>query len=376
MRFAFFTHSVVSDWNHGNAHFLRGVARALVSLGHEVRIHEPEAGWSRRQLIAHEGPMALTELMGVCQDLRPRLYREEDLDLARVFEKADVVIVHEWTPPELVRRIGACRRAFPRCLLLFHDTHHRLVTEPDGMAAYDLSQFDGVLAFGRVLADLYLKRGLARRTFVWHEAADVSTFRPRRGLAQEGDLVWIGNWGDDERAAELREFLIEPVAALKLRASVYGVRWPKAAQRELGAAGIAFRGWLPNHRVPEAFARHRVTVHVPRRPYVEALPGIPTIRPFEALACGIPLVSAPWRDTEHLFAAGRDYLVATDGAAMRRLLAAVLARPRLRQRLRRNGLRTIRSRHTCAHRARELLAIVESLRTGTEREAALEEAVG
>ena len=39
------------------------------------------------------------------------------------------------------------------------------------------------------------------------------------------------------------------------------------------------------------FARYRVTVHVPRRPYVAALPGIPTIRPFEALACGIPLVS-------------------------------------------------------------------------------------
>ena len=44
-----------------------------------------------------------------------------------------------------------------------------------------------------------------------------------------------------------------------------------------------------------------MTVHVPRRPYVDALPGIPTIRVFEALACGIPLVSAPWRDEEGLF---------------------------------------------------------------------------
>jgi spore maturation protein CgeB len=40
------------------------------------------------------------------------------------------------------------------------------------------------------------------------------------------------------------------------------------------------------------------------------LPGIPTIRVFEALACGIPLVSAPWDDSEHLFRPGEDFLVA------------------------------------------------------------------
>ena len=57
--------------------------------------------------------------------------------------------------------------------------------------------------------------------------------------------------------------------------------------------------------MPEVFARFRVTVHVPRRPYVEALPGIPTIRVFEALACGIPLVCAPWDDAEGLFTPGR-----------------------------------------------------------------------
>ena len=59
--------------------------------------------------------------------------------------------------------------------------------------------------------------------------------------------------------------------------------------------GARYRGWLANARAPDVFARHLATVHVPRRFYVERLPGIPTIRVFEALACGIPLVSAPWR---------------------------------------------------------------------------------
>ena len=43
--------------------------------------------------------------------------------------------------------------------------------------------------------------------------------------------MWIGNWGDDERSEELREFLIEPVKTLGLKAQVYGVRYPQEALR-------------------------------------------------------------------------------------------------------------------------------------------------
>src|SRR3546814_9138346 len=102
--------------------------------------------------------------------------------------------------------------------------------------------------------------------------------------------LWIGNWGDDERTAELQAFLLQPAAALGLKARIYGVRYPEAARRAVEAAGVEYAGWIANHKVPCIFARFGATVHVPRRPYVEALPGIPTIRMFEALACGIPLI--------------------------------------------------------------------------------------
>lgn len=91
---------------------------------------------------------------------------------------------------------------------------------------------------------------------------------------------------------------------------MHGVRYPSEARAALEASGLRYGGWLPNDEVPRAFAQNRVTVHVPRRPYVEALPGVPTIRVFEALACGIPLLCSPWRDVEGLFRAGEDYLVA------------------------------------------------------------------
>ena len=109
------------------------------------------------------------------------------------------------------------------------------------------------------------------------------------------------------------------------------------------------------------FARHLATVHVPRRFYVDRLPGIPTIRVFEALACGIPLVSAPWRDTEGLFRPGQDYLVAHNEQDMERALVALRDDADLRRTLAESGLATIRARHSCEHRANELLAITAVL---------------
>jgi spore maturation protein CgeB len=108
-------------------------------------------------------------------------------------------------------------------------------------------------------------------------------------------------------------------------------------------------------------ARHLATVHVPRRFYVSMLPGIPTIRVFEALACGIPLVSAPWNDAEGLFSPGFDYLVARDESQMEHHLRALSSDPDLRRALVENGLSAIRRRHSCAHRVDQLLAILSTL---------------
>jgi spore maturation protein CgeB len=261
-----------------------------------------------------------------------------------------------------VRAIGRQHARQGGFVLLFHDTHHRAVTNPDALHPENLCDYDGVLAFGSVLRDLYLSRGWTPRAWTWHEAADTRVFRPLSGVAREGDLVWVGNWGDDERTKELQEFLLDPVRELRLRARVYGVRYPESARRALLGAGIEYAGWVPNHLVPRAFAAFRITVHVPRRPYAEALPGIPTIGPFEALACGMPLVSAPWQDSEGLFTAGSDYLMARDGGEMTALLKSLVEEPGRAAALGAHGRRTVNERHTCRHRAEELLGFVKEVR--------------
>ena len=373
MRFVLFYHSVRSDWNHGNAHFLRGVASELQSRGHVVRIYEPNDAWSAQNLAASHGEASLSAYRAAYPSLRPVCYDPATLDLDEALRGADVVIVHEWNPPELIARIGKHRARAGRYSLLFHDTHHRSVTDREAMAAFDLSAYDGVLAFGDVIRRIYLKRGWARRAYTWHEAADTRVFYPRaRDHAEaQGDLVWIGNWGDEERSKELHEFLLSPVKELGLKAKVYGVRYPEHALAALRDAGIEYGGYLPNHEVPEVFAAHRVTVHVPRRAYTTVLPGIPTIRPFEALACGIPLISAPWQDTEGLFSPGRDFLVAQDGAEMKAWLSRVLGDPAFAQSLTERGRTTITARHTCAHRTDELLRICRELMGAREQDATL-----
>ena len=363
MRFVLLYHSLVSDWNHGNAHFLRGVVAELLDRGHDVDVLEPADGWSRRNLLAEQGGEAVAGFERAFPNLRSRTYRR-GRDVEEALEGADVAVVHEWNEPSIVRLVGRRRARDGGFRLLFHDTHHRMVTAPEEMERYDLRHYDGVLAFGRVITELYLERGWAARAWTWHEAADPRVFRPLRPPKQRDDVVWIGNWGDGERSRELRTFLLEPVERLGLTGSVHGVRYPPHARRAVSRAGLTYRGWIANHHVPRVFAAHRVTVHVPRRPYARALPGIPTIRVFEALACGVPLVTAPWDDAEGLFSPGRDYLVADDGEEMTRLLKEVTNDADVAASLRRHGLRTIAARHTCAHRVDELLVICRELDAG------------
>lgn len=367
MRFLFYTHSLVSDWNHGNAHFLRGVMRALNARGHKTLALEPENGWSRQNLLADRGEAALAEFNAVFPDLNWQSYGPNH-DHDRALEDADVVVVHEWTDPSLIARIGAHRRHGGRYQLLFHDTHHRAVSANEEIAGMDLDGYDAVLAFGEALRERYLAAGWGRQVFTWHEAADTTLFQPIFEVLPQSDLIWVGNWGDNERSAELEQFLIGPAEDLHLSTTVHGVRYPDHALERLAEARIDYRGWLPNAQVPQAFARHRVTVHVPRRPYVQSLPGIPTIRPFEALACGLPLVSAPWDDAEGLFRPG-DMRFARDGIEMRHHLRELLHDTAAADEQARQGLRTILERHTCDHRVEQLLGILDTLDAPQTQEA-------
>ncbi|NJC34011.1 spore maturation protein CgeB [Sphingomonas jejuensis] len=356
MRIRYFTHSLRSCWNHGNAHFLRGLLADLQRRGHDVAAIEPADNWSLANLAADAGPEGQAAFRAAYPDLGTATYDVRSFDADQAIDGADLVIVHEWTDPAVVAAIGAARRRGGRFQLFFHDTHHRAVSDPDAIRAFDLDGYDAVLAFGETLSEVYRRWGWGDRVFTWHEAADTFLFRPPLADVARDGTIWIGNWGDGERTAELEEFLLAPTRDVGIPLDIHGVRYPAEALLLLDRYDARYRGWIANAAAPAAYARHLLTVHVPRRFYTQLLPGIPTIRVFEALACGIPLVSAPWDDAEGLFRPG-DYLKATDGDAMRGHLRDLVADPALAADLARRGRETIEARHSCAHRADELLAI-------------------
>lgn len=322
LRVVFFGAEAPSGSDGGNGRFLHGVRGELIARGHEVRIH------------ASPG----------------------QIEPVQTLDGVDVAVVHDATPPELVRRIRLHHARSDGYRLLFYDTHRREATAPPQLRRFNLAGFDGVLAATEAIRESYLQRGWEGRAFTWHEAADTYVFSPHRGAARNADLVWIGDGHDVGACHELAMMLLEPARRLRLSGVIHGEGHTWRARMAMQRSGLRFGGPLSEHLVPAVWARHRFTVALP--PARHAPPGTPPARALEALACGIPLISAPWDDVEQLFRPGRDFLRVEGGAQMRAALADLLADPDRAEELARSGRETVLARHTCAHRVDELLRIV------------------
>jgi spore maturation protein CgeB len=365
LRIAYFAHSLRSDWNNGNAHFLRGLLREMGVLGHHVDVFEPERGWSIENLLEEPcGSASIAQFQRVFPELRIRTYDSGTCGNRETWHELlsdiDVVIVHEWNPPALAKVLLDLRNEL-RYRMLFHDTHHRASSSPEQISLFSVDRFDGVVVFGDILRKIYGEQFGMTHVWTLHEAADTSVFQPRSAEPKCQDVIWIGNWGDDERSQEIREYLLRPAAAMRHRTfTIYGVRYPPEARASLSAAGVHYGGYLPNLQAPCRYAESNVTVHVPRQQYTKQMPGIPTIRVFEALACGIPLVSAPWLDVEGLFRRD-DFVTVSSCGEMRSALTRLLDAPDEAAELGQRGLETVLQRHTCAHRAAQLSEICEEV---------------
>ena len=339
--------------------------RALGTQGHDVTTFEPAHGWSVENLRTEaEGERSLTQYRSTYPELKVKLYREGDGEAywQERLANVEVVILHEWNPPELAELLLKLREQLGFALL-FHDTHHRATSSPEQMERFGLRRFDGVLAFGEALRSIYRERYDLTRVWTLHEAADETVFKPLAAREKRLDVVWVGNWGEGERTREISEYLLHPIARLQpnVRARIYGVRYPDDGLAALRDAGVEYGGYLPNLDAPEVYAGARMTVHVPRLQYTGAIEGVPTIRVFEALACGVPLLSAPWRDTEHLFRTS-DLWMVESGAEMFEAMRSLLRDPARAAEQAHSGLETVLSRHTCAHRAQELTEILGEVR--------------
>lgn len=168
MRIVMFYHSLISDWDKGDAHAMREVVGELLSRGHVVRIYEPRGDSYHRR--PQDGLVRSLETEYRC--LRISFYDLDVLDIGAALDGADLVVVHERGDPCLVRKVGRHREMIGRYMLIFHDTRHWSITGAESITSHDLLGYDGVLASDESVRQTYLARGRAGRAWTWPESPD------------------------------------------------------------------------------------------------------------------------------------------------------------------------------------------------------------
>jgi spore maturation protein CgeB len=299
---AIFGLSLSSSWGNGHATTYRALIKGLDRLGHKVLFLERDMPW-----YAQNRDLAVPEFC----DLDYYDSIEEVLRAHRsALLAADAVIVGSYVP-EAIALIDALDHLVPG-RLYFYDidtpvTLARLGTgEAEYLARRQIARFAAYFSFsgGDVLRRLEREFG-ARLALPLYCAADSERYRPL-GLVSRWDLGYLGTYSPD-RQETLERLLIEPARRLpEMRFVVAGpqypesIDWPANVERipHLAASGHA-----------RFYGQQRFTLNVTRADMIAA-GWSPSVRLFEAAACGTPIISDRWRGLEELLPAPRAIRIA------------------------------------------------------------------
>ena len=351
-----------SSWGNGHATTYRALLRAFARRSHEVLFLERDVPWyaAHRDLprpdfcrLAFYGDVAALEA-----------WRDE-------VAAADAVVVGSYTPDGVA--VGRWAQDAACGVTAFYDIDTPVTLA--GLAAGDsayvspgiIPRYDLYLSFtgGPALRTLEERYG-ARAARALYCSVDADAYRPR-DTAVWWDLSYLGTYSPDRQPA-LERLLIAPArAAPDLRFCVAGpqypddIDWPPNVERLEHVA--------PSDH-PDFYAASRFTLNLTRADMVEA-GWSPSVRLFEAGACGVPIISDLWDGLETLFIPGREILLA-DGP--QDVLAALRTMPEAdRSALGAAGRRRILAAHTAEHRAAEFEALLRQAQTdkGAARPAAV-----
>jgi len=348
--------SITSSWGNGHATTYRGLVRELSRRGHRVLFLERDVPWYAENRDLPEPPYGRTVLYSSLEELKDRFARE--------VRSADFVMVGSYVPEgvavgEWVTRTASGATAFydidtPVTLAKLSRGDHEYLT-PELIPCYGAYfSFTG----GPILRRLERHFGspMARPLYC---SVDPSLYRPEEA-APRWDLGYMGTYSDD-RQPTLDRLLLEPARRLSQRHRsgqgrfvVAGpqypaeIRWPKNVKRI---------EHLPPRKHSRFYNEQRFTLNVTRADMIQA--GFsPSVRLFEAAACGTPIISDSWPGLETFFAIGEEILTArTAGDVLHYLQIPEEERRALGQRARARVL----AEHTAAHRAEELEGYALSL---------------
>lgn len=354
LRIAVLGLSITSSWGNGHATTYRALLRGLGALGHRILFLERDVPWyaqHRDQVNPHGCKVILYESLDQLKSAFEATIRE-----------ADAVIVGSYVPEgaEVLKWVIETARG----LRLFYDidtpvTLAKLLRgEQDYIARQSIPLLDAYLSFsaGPALEVIEDELG-APRALPLFCSVDTTLYAPL-SLPPSRDLGYLGTYSADRQPA-LTRLLVEPAQrAPESKFVVAGpsyppdIRWPPNVERLEHVAPrdhASFYGSL------------RYALNITRSDMLGAGYS-PSVRLFEAAACGIPIISDRWAGIDHFFEPGREILLADSAEHALAYLCDLPERDRA-QIGERARFRVLRQ-HTCTHRALELDRYLRELRSG------------
>ena len=356
--------SITSSWGNGHATTYRSLVKQLVARGHDVTFLERDVPWYASSRDMPSPPFGTTHLY----DSLATLKREH----ASLVRDADAVIVGSYVPDGI--EVGRWVTSTARGVTAFYDIDTPITLAGlagSGAEYLDRSlvpRFDVYLSFtgGPTLERLEREFG-ARAARALYCSVDPDLYYPEP-VPVRWALGYLGTYSDD-RQPTVDALLCEPAAALpQERFIVAGAQYPDSLTWPANVERVAHIA-PSEHRA--FYASQRFTLNVTRAEMIRA-GYAPSVRLFEAAACGTPIISDCWAGLETLLVPGREILVASNARDVTRYLAELSEAER--RQLGEAARARILRQHTAAHRAAELDAYIDEQRGATSSTARLGEA--
>jgi spore maturation protein CgeB len=336
--------SLSSSWGNGHATTYRALLRAFAERGHEVVFLERETPWYAAHRDLPDPDFCRLALYGSIGELR----RDWRAQVAR----ADAVIVGSFTPEGV--EVGRWVQATATGVVAFYDidtpvTLARLAAgEADYVCAQLIADYDLYLSFtGGPTLDVLQHRYGSPAARALYCSVDADVYQPL-GAETRWDLSYLGTYSPD-RQPTLERLLIDVARrAPDLRFCIAGPQYPADID---WPANVERLEHVPPDEHPRFYAASRYTLNVTRADMIAAGYS-PSVRLFEAAACGAPIISDTWEGLDILLAPGREILLAEDSGTVLSLLRDLPESAR--RAIGRAGRRRILAGHTATHRAAEL----------------------
>ena len=351
MKIVFYGLTVTSSWGNGHATTYRSLLRALARRGHQIHFVEKDVEWYRSNRDMPEPPFTAVHL-----------YEDWSADSARLLAlsvDADVIVVGSYFPDAIAATIAMANRA--RQPILFYDidtpitlAQLRTVARTDYLDASLIPAYAAYLSFtgGPALRELESRFG-AQRAIAFYCSVDPDTYRPTAVDAQfRCDLSYLGTYAADRQPKLMR--LFDSAAALQPAQTflIAGPQYPPDTHFEPNVRRLIH---VSPRDHPAFYSSSRLTLNLTRDDMVAA-GWSPSVRLFEASACGATILSDPWAGLEDFLTPGEEILLPADADEVARILREItdVERQQIGQRARDRILAT----HTAEHRAADFEAIV------------------